>query len=412
MRWAGTAFTRLVLAAAALATLAGFAGAQSASAADPVPEITLRKSFPSRTAPGAEAAGVAADPSPGGRPGRRGAAVPAPPSGAGVAAALEAVGETVVIGGVLHLPDIGGGDVTLDTATTPLLELPDGRRLIIDASGSVPAGTARDIERRWSAYGVVRVTEGAGARALLAAVLPAAGYASLLRETPITFGRDATVRIVPDYVVLRREDDLLAGLTRAVSVVDDPADALPFELREMAAAHRILVLDLLDRDGSPVARPPWRDPRGTLTTVGAAGPALVLGELAEALDVGVEPTGESGTLMFTRGTATALVSTRPGAPPAGAGEAPPRIAAGSIPELPQAVGDLLAALGIPAIGPTVEFFRSPARAAAQSRFTITVPGWLAEAGGRRLLVTGAALPVPLRLFLAREGIDILEYRER
>ena len=75
------------------------------------------------------------------------------------------------------------------------------------------------------------------------------------------------------------------------------------------------------------------------------------------------------------------------------------------------IGALLKSCNIPSIGPTVEFFRDPAPGSPR-RFVISVPGWLAESGGRRLLITGAAVPLLVRLYLTREGIDIFEYRIR
>ena len=80
-------------------------------------------------------------------------------------------------------------------------------------------------------------------------------------------------------------------------------------------------------------------------------------------------------------------------------------------DLPEAIGTLLRRFGIPAIGPTVEFYRAPAPGSAR-RFVISVPGWLAETGGRRLLITGSAPPPLVRLYLTREGIDVFEYRVR
>ena len=80
-------------------------------------------------------------------------------------------------------------------------------------------------------------------------------------------------------------------------------------------------------------------------------------------------------------------------------------------DLPEAIAVLLMRFGITAIGPTVEFYRAPPPG-SPPRFVISVPGWLAESGGRRLLITGARLPPLVRLYLTREGIDIFEYRVR
>lgn len=343
-------------------------------------EITIRKDPPSvtrkaQTGPYRRSGGSASRASaPAVGPAPAEAAPPAPPAGsATVGRAVEALGETWSATGTLHLPGVGGRGAKLDAVATPFVDLEAGGRVIIDVGGRIPAAQAGEIGRRWPGNRVLSFPAGAGPREILGGLLAASGYATVGRGTPLTFGREVRVRLQPDFVVLRRDSDLLEGRTRALSVVDSPLDLLPEELRELAAGHRIEVVDL-PRDGTAPALG-WRDPSGRVTTVEAADAGLVFSEIAEAIGVPAA-----------------------GGPGAGA-------------DLRVEVGEFIAGSGVEAIGPTVDFTR-PTVGGGPSRFTVSVPGWLVSREGRRVLVTGASLAAPLRLLLTREGIDVLEYRLR
>jgi hypothetical protein len=383
-------------------------------------DIELRKTFrfvrggSRRVSPvdargGGDGAAAAEDPS----------AAP-PPHLEGVAAAL---GERLHSSGTLHLPGVGGAGIVLEGAGTPILETAAGRRLIIDRGGTVPRAVGDEISRRWPDYLLVQPPAGAGLREVVGSVLDAAGYASVLRAAPLVFGRGVTVRVTPDYVVLRGEGDLLAGDVRAISIVN-PADALPPELRELAGEQRVRIVELTP-EGEPAGpdRAPWRDAAGRVTTVETPGVAAIIEEIALSLGCSVErrvplpaAAGEpsaSADLRVTRDGRTVLVfgkSSPPSEVP-GVGQGEAAIQVRSAADLPAAIGALLRLLELPAIGPTVELFRVAPPGAAR-RFVISVPGWLAEAGGRRLLITGGSPPPLLRLYLTREGIDLFEYRTR
>ena len=336
-------------------------------------------------------------------------------------AVAQALGEQLQSTGTLHLPDIGVGGLVLHAATTPILETAAGRHLIVDADRTIDAGMVDQIARRWPDFSVVHPPAGADLRDVMGSVLDAAGYDSVLRSAPLIFGRGATIRLTPDFVVLRSEHDLLAGETRALSIVD-ATDAIPPELRELAAEHRVRIIELT-RDGASVGfdQAPWRDPAGHVTTMETARLAPILAEVAEALGLSVErrvplpaaagEPGVSADLRISRNGDATRVFENSGQnfreQLVNQGET--AIMLHSAAGLPEAIGLLLSRFGIPAIGPSVEFYR-PSKTASQRRFVITLPGWLAEANGRRLLITGTTPPPLLRLYLTREGIDIFEYR--
>ena len=340
-----------------------------------------------------------------------------PPLGA----VAEALDEQLQSLGTLHLPDVGEGGVVLQGATTPILATAAGRHLIIDRGRTIDPGLVDAIPRRWPGYSVVQPPAGSNLRDVVGLVLDAAGYDSVLRSAPLLFGRSATLQVTPDFVVLRSESDLLTGETRAISVVD-PAEALPPELRALAGEYRVRIVELTP-DGAPagVDAAPWRDAAGRVTTMESARLTSIIEELAVALGLSVErhaalpamagQPSASADLRISRDEIAAYVFEKPDQPAPGylddTGDA--KLVLRSAADLLPAIGALLARFDIPAIGPVVEFYRAPPPDSTR-RFVISVPGWLAESGGRRLLITGATPPPLARLYLTRQDIDIFEYR--
>jgi hypothetical protein len=409
----------LICAALAAACAGSLGAAESGPAATDAADIELRKSFRfirragrqvDRTRKGGDMPAA---------PRSRVDAGPAVPSQLGAVAA--ALGEHLISSGTLHLPGVGAAGTVLHGATTPVLETATGRRVIIDRDRTITPEVADQIGRRWPDFAVVQPPADAKLRDVLGAVLEAARYESVLRAAPLTFGRGVTVRYTPDFVVLRTDRDLLLGEARAISIVD-PGDALAPELRELAAQLRVQVVELAE-DGSPVGaqRPPWRDPVGRVTTMETARLTSIIGEIAATLGCSVqrraplpalpgEPAIVADLLISLAGDSVPVFEKGDpgsrGAERTGEGAA---IVLKTPADLSTAIGSLLGKFALPTIGPAVEFYRARPSGSAR-RFVLTVPGWLAETGGRRLLITGAALPQLARLFLTREGIDIFEYR--
>lgn len=384
-------------------------------------EIELRKTFRSVPRAGRRPSRAGNRQDPATNP--AGAAAPGRLSTRQIEAAAAAIGERLQTSGTLHLPGVGGRGVSIPGASAPVLETSTGRQVIIDAERTIPAETVAEITRLWPGYFVLQPPTGARLQEVIGSLLDAAGYDSVVRAGTLTLGLGVTIRLTPDFLVLRDRRDLLEGEMRAVSVVDR-SNELPPELRELAGEHRLRIVELT-ADGAPVGadRAPWRESSGRVTTMESARPAALLAEIAGNLGLVVErraqlPTAENGARMnadlrISRGGKTALVFAAPASRQRHyvAGRDESAILLESPADLPRAIGDLLGRFDLPAIGPTVEFYRPPAPGLSP-RFVIGVPGWLAEVGGRRLLITGAGPPPLVRLYLSREGIDIFEYRIR
>ena len=394
-------------------------GARKACAAAGPADIELRKSFRSIRRTGSHASRTVTRSGVGSALAAANDELEIAPAQLGAVAA--ALGEQLQSSGTLHLPGIGGKGIVLRVATTPILETTTGRHLILDRDRTINPGVADGISRSWPGFLVVQPPAGASLREVIGSTLDAAGYDSVLRLAPLIFGRGVTIRVSPDFVVLRSDRDLLAGETRAISVVV-PADALPAELRELAGEHRVRIVELTP-DGAPagVGRTPWRTPTGRVTTVAAARLAPIIEGIAGAFGFSVERNlmlpaaagepGISAELRISReGDATFVFENDdPRILEHLASRGETAIVMKSSADLQQAIAALLGRFGVTAIGPTVEFYRAPP-AGSPPRFVISVPGWLAESAGRRLLITGATIPPLVRLYLTRENIDIFEYR--
>jgi hypothetical protein len=384
-------------------------------------DIELRKSFRSsrrasrQTARSQQRGGAAGDP---GIPDEARALLPTP-----LGAAAAALGEQLQSSGTLHLPDVGGGGIVLQGSTTPILDTAAGRHLILDPDRTLDPGVVDGITRRWPGYSVVQPPVGADLREIIGSLLDAAGYDSVLRAAPLVFGRGITIRVTPDFVVLRSDRDLLSGETRAISVVDR-AGALPPELRELAGQHLVRIVELTP-DGAPAGtdRAPWRDPTGRVTTVEATRLAPIIEEIAGALGLSIErrvplPAGAGGPgisadlrISLEERATLVLEQADPRVRENLVSRGHAAIMLNSAVDLSEAIGGLFGYFGIAAIGPAVEFYRAPTPGSSR-RFVVNVPGWLVESGGRRLLITGASPPPLVRLYLTREGVDIFEYRVR
>ena len=390
-------------------------------AAEGPADIELRKSFRSIRRAGSHASRSVTRSGVGNAPGDAEDSREIVPAQLGAVA--EALGEQLQSSGTLHLPGIGENGIVLRVSTTPILETAAGRHLILDRDRTIDPGVVDGISRRWPGFSVVQPPAGANLRDVIGSTLDAAGYDSVLRSTPLIFGRGVTIRVSPDFVVLRSERDLLAGETRAISVVN-PADALPAELRELASEHRVRIVELTP-DGAlaGVDRSPWRAPAGRVTSIEAARLAPIIAGIAGVFGFSVERNvllpaaagepGISAELRISReGDATFFFENDdPRILEHLASRGETAIVMHSTADLPEAIAALLRRFSMTAIGPTVEFYRAPPPG-SPPRFVISVPGWLAEFAGRRLLITGTTLPPPVRLYLTREGIDIFEYRIR
>jgi hypothetical protein len=394
-------------------------GAEEGPAAAGAADIELRKSFRPSRRDSRQATPRQTPEAERGEPTAPVVSGDAPPR---LGAVAEALDEQLQSSGTLHLPGVRGG-IVLKISETPILETGSGRHLIIDRERTIDAGVADEISLRWPGFSVVQPAAGADLHEVLGSVLDAAGYDSVLRSAPLVFGRDVTLRITPDYTVLRNESDLLKGETRAISVVK-PSESLPVELRELADQHRVRIVELTP-DGALAGadQAPARARPGQVTTIEAAQLAPIIEKIASAIGLSVvqgvllpDAVGERGlrsdlgvggdgiaALVFEKVDPLFLESL--------VGRGYMAIWLNSAADLTEAIGALLKRFGIPALGPSVEFFRAPTPGSTR-RFVINVPGWLAQSGGRRLLITGTTPPPLVRRYLTREGIDIIEYRIR
>ncbi|MEW5735477.1 MAG: LysM peptidoglycan-binding domain-containing protein [Thermodesulfobacteriota bacterium] len=143
--------------------------------------------------------------------------------------AVELFGSRLLAKGDYFLPRPGRQDLHITLSRTPLVELPEGRRIILVSEGrGIPEDDLADMRQYWKSVIPVPVKENAAPRELLGAVLAAAGIPVRSPEAAIQDG-SVTVRVAADLVFASPE----GGLT-AVTFLSKP------EERTLAPALTVL----------------------------------------------------------------------------------------------------------------------------------------------------------------------------
>jgi hypothetical protein len=227
------------------------------------------------------------------------------------------------------------------------------------------------------------------------------------------------VRIVPDFLLLKRPESLLDGDLYIINVLDAPGEALPGEIRDLAREHRITVVEILPvpRGGTAFRGAPVRfNPSRKIT---ASDTRALLGEVFALMGLDAREQfvyrfaegDDPGLLLevkadlFVEGNdRSVLVSFRDIAPRirrALEGRDVVSLVFDDGDPLPHVLGRVLSSFGFSYSGPAVEFFRP------DDRFSISVPGFYFLVRGRPTLLTAEALSPRIASLLAGSGIDVV-----
>jgi LysM repeat protein len=337
-----------------------------------------------------------------------------------LARSLEQIGEPLSVSGVLSLPYSAGSAVSIDNSAYPLLQASSGRELILDFGSRMPEEWKGFIHERWPDYEVIAAPLHWDFSRLLDKILSSSGFHSVTRKEPVSIGRDSSVRIVPDFLLLKRPESLLEGDLYIINVLDAPGEALPGEIRDLAREHRITVVEILPvprggkafEGGLPVPFRPSRkitasDTRALLGEVfalmGLDAREQFVYRFAEGDDPGLLL--EVKADLFVEGDdRSVLVSFRDIAPRIRRALERRDVVSLVFDDgdpLPHVLGRVLSSFGFSYSGPAVEFFRP------DDRFSISVPGFYFLVRGRPTLLTAEALSPRIASLLAGSGIDVV-----
>ncbi len=154
------------------------------------------------------------------------------------------IGERYNNKGNYHIPVPGGGELTLDSTAFPVLEMENGRKVIIDMGNELPARVEKLIESNWKKYRFVDVRKDESVESVFAKLFSVSGYYSATRENdPITLNGDITVEIWSDWKIIKDKESARTGRTVAVNIVNKGDKGTPPAIKNYLQRSGVKVVD-------------------------------------------------------------------------------------------------------------------------------------------------------------------------
>ncbi len=111
----------------------------------------------------------------------------------------------VLTSGKYYIPLPEAGQVTVDCATVPVVELDDGTTALLDFTGRLPGALAQLIRANWQNYQVVKIEKNEDAPAVLKKIMAgASSYRMTKVEKPIFLEGEPQLRMWPDWLIEKK----------------------------------------------------------------------------------------------------------------------------------------------------------------------------------------------------------------
>ena len=155
------------------------------------------------------------------------------------------MGEEWVSTGEHFIPLRSGGQVHLKAESFPIVNLSDGKRIIVDLHGELPQRMAGVITSNWENYRVAQLQEGDDLRSALGRILPLCEFYRLYRSgEPLELVSDIRLQITADWIIFPFPDTQQAG-ERAIliNLSDNPGSKIPSELKNFLSAQGVRTIE-------------------------------------------------------------------------------------------------------------------------------------------------------------------------
>lgn len=118
---------------------------------------------------------------------------------------IEQLNGKVITNGSHYIPLPESGQVSIDCATIPVVELGDGTTILLDFGGRLPDALASIIQGHWKNYHIVKFTGGQGfASVLQKIILSSPSFQMVKVETPLSFDDLPQVKLSLDWLITRK----------------------------------------------------------------------------------------------------------------------------------------------------------------------------------------------------------------
>lgn len=118
---------------------------------------------------------------------------------------IEQLNGTVITSGNHYIPLPGSGQIVVDCAIVPIIELSDGTTVLLDHAGLMPDALASIIQVHWKNYHLVKIVSGQGiASVLQKIILSSTSFQMVKVETPLSFDDIPQVKLSLDWLITRK----------------------------------------------------------------------------------------------------------------------------------------------------------------------------------------------------------------
>ncbi|HLE18575.1 MAG TPA: LysM peptidoglycan-binding domain-containing protein, partial [Syntrophales bacterium] len=153
---------------------------------------------------------------------------------------------TVTSSGNYYIPLPGSGQVTMDCATTPVVELEDGTTVFLDFAGRLPDDLAKMVQATWPNYHFLKIGRDEDILSVLRKIiLQSKSYTMEKADKPLFLEDEPQVKLFLDWLITKKE---LSGtvLSRLCLVfAADKSQLLPWPILAQAMKKGIDICEIL-----------------------------------------------------------------------------------------------------------------------------------------------------------------------
>lgn len=163
-----------------------------------------------------------------------------------------------------HFIPLSGSQLKLKTETYPLLNLRNGKKIIVDLFDVLSEDYAELIKSNWENYQIVHITEKDDLESSLAKILPACNYASVYaKDKSLGFEAGIKIDITVDWIItLSSEPTDIKDNIICLNMNNDKSETVPSPLKEFLVSHNVKIIDYPPDPGNKTDTPPAFNPIG------------------------------------------------------------------------------------------------------------------------------------------------------
>jgi hypothetical protein len=141
-------------------------------------------------------------------------------------------------------------EISFDATSFPMMVLRNGVVLVLDPSGALPSEVRQIIRLVWPEYVFVSYKDGQNLRTVIDSLLVSLGYV-VRRDRTIIAGGSSQIEYRADFVIFRKDDDLLSGDITVVTIISPYEREVPESLVQWFRTRDIRLIQLGNEEQRP-----------------------------------------------------------------------------------------------------------------------------------------------------------------